>query len=458
MGKGNMLLGRLRKSVGDLTFRVSEGEQIVSAKAKTVRNPKTMNQRVQRAIFSTASQLASSLYSLVNHSFEGETRTNGSLRAFRKNAIADLRKFYEDGDGSLCLNPKNTMNPEPNQVLVSKGRLGALDVEYYSTGAGEFRVGGVVAGMDDRDNVTFAQLKSAFGIDVKGGDEIAIVTMISRRGIISAQLNRVVLVENIADADTVLSSNNLAYCGFNPMVIQADKTVGGNVELLQQDVSSDGSIKVAVNAANTTLVAAAVVVSHYDTERGMWIYTTSRMGVDANFFASYDNDAAIASYGDAAATAPQSDYFLDQSTRSSATPIEGVVTFWARGWGAPNFNTELLMSSSADESGTTIAITPYNQELQNMKVNIEAPKEVKVTGGNTAKFKKAVVIVMDEGSSEKLEYEFTKYSDIGLLLVELTDAFETAPLHVTVAVHYHVTGETDDYIIEAFGYFTRNMP
>lgn len=325
MGKGNMLLGRLRKSVGDLTFRVSEGEQIVSAKAKTVRNPKTMNQRVQRAIFSTASQLASSLYSLVNHSFEGETRTNGSLRAFRKNAIADLRKFYEDGDGSLCLNPKNTMNPEPNQVLVSKGRLGALDVEYYSSGAGEFRVGGVVAGMDDRDNVTFAQLKAAFGIDVKGGDEIAIVTMISRRGIISAQLNRVVLVSGISDADTVLTSDNLANCGFNPMVIQADKTVGGNVELLQQDVSSDGSIKVAINAANTTLLAAAVVVSHYDTERGMWTYTTSRMGVDANFFASYDNEAAIASYGDAAAAAPTSDYFLDQSNASAGNTMPGSV-------------------------------------------------------------------------------------------------------------------------------------
>lgn len=325
MGKGNMLLGRLRKSVGDLTFRVSEGEQIVSAKAKTVRNPKTMNQRVQRAIFATASQLASSLYSLVNHSFEGETRTNGSLRAFRKAAIADLRKFYEDGDGSLCLNPKNTMNPEPNQVLVSKGRLGALDVEYYSTDSGVFRVGGVVAGMTDRDNVTFAQLKSAFGIDVKGGDEIAIVTMINRRGIISAQLNRVVLVSGISDADTVLASNNLATCGFNPMIIQADKTVGGNVELLQQDVSSDGSIKVAINAANTTLVAAAVVVSHYDTERGMWTYTTSRMGVDANFFASYDNDAAIASYGDAAAAAPTSDYFLDQSNATASASMPGGV-------------------------------------------------------------------------------------------------------------------------------------
>ena len=325
MGKGNMLLGRLRKSVGDLTFRVSEGEQIVSAKAKTVRNPKTMNQRVQRAIFATASQLASSLYPLVNHSFEGETRTNGSLRAFRKAAIADLRKFYEDGDGSLCLNPKNTMNPEPNQVLVSKGRLGALDVEYYSSDSGVFRVGGVVAGMTDRNNVTFAQLKSAFGIDVKGGDEIAIVTMINRRGIISAQLNRVVLVSGISDSDTVLASSNLATCGFNPMVIQADKTVGGNVELLQQDVSSDGSIKVAINAANTTLVAAAVVVSHYDTERGMWIYTTSRMGVDANFFASYDNDAAIASYGDAAATAPTSDYFLDQSNATASASMPGGV-------------------------------------------------------------------------------------------------------------------------------------
>lgn len=327
MGKGNMLLGRLRKSVGDLTFRVSEGEQIVSAKAKTVRNPKTMNQRVQRAIFATASQLASSLYSLVNHSFEGETRTNGSLRAFRKNAIADLRKFYEDGDGSLCLNTKNTMNPEPNQVLVSKGRMGALDVEYYSTGSGQFRAGGSVAGMNDPHAVTFAQMKNALGIDVKGGDEIAIVTMINRRGIISAQLNRVVLVDSLSDTDIVLNSHENSTLGFSPMIIQADKTVSNiNTMLQENDIdASNGALEVVITAANTTLVAAAVVVSHYDTERGMWTYTTSRMGVDANFFASYDNDAAIASYGDAAATAPTSDYFLDQSNATASASMPGGV-------------------------------------------------------------------------------------------------------------------------------------
>ena len=320
MAKGNIILGRLRRSVGDLTFRVSDGQQIVSAKAKTVRNPKSMNQRVQRAIFATASQLASSLYPLVNHSFEGETRTNGSLRAFRKEAIADLRQFYTDGDGSLALNPKNTANPEPNQILVSKGRLGALDVEWYSTGNGTFRVGGTVAGMIAPTEVTFAQLKSALGIDVKGGDEIAVITMVNRRGIISAQLNRVVLVNTISDTDIVISDETTGTLGFSPMVIQADKTVTNSNTMIVLDEfdESNGALEVTINAANTILAAAAVVVSHYDSERGMWTYTTSRMGVDATYFAAYDNDAAIASYGAAAAAAPESDYFLDQSNAGAA--------------------------------------------------------------------------------------------------------------------------------------------
>lgn len=315
MGKGNMLLGRLRKSVGNLTFRVSDGVQLVSAKPQTVRNPKTMNQRVQRALFATVSQLASALYPLVNHSFEGETRTNGSLRAFRKVALTELRELYLSG-GSLCLNTKNTMNPEPNQVLVAKGRLGALDVDYNSTGAGQFRVGGSVAGMKDPHAVTFSQFKNALGIDVKGGDEIAIATMINRRGIISAQFNRVVLVDGIVDTDIVLNSHENGTLGFSPMVIQANKTVSNINTMLQENNidDSNGALEVVINANNTTLVAAAVVVSHYDTERGKWTYTTSRMGVNANFIASYDNDAAIASYGDAAAAAPDSDYFLDQST------------------------------------------------------------------------------------------------------------------------------------------------
>ena len=453
MGKGNMLLGRLRKSVGDLTFRVSEGEQIVSAKAKTVRNPKTMNQRVQRAIFSTASQLASSLYSLVNHSFEGETRTNGSLRAFRKAAIADLRKFYEDGDGSLCLNPKNTMNPEPNQVLVSKGRLGALDVEYYSTGAGQFRVGGSVAGMNDPHAVTFAQLKNALGIDVKGGDEIAIVTMISRRGIISAQLNRVVLVDNIADTDDVLNSHENTTLGFSPFAIQADKTVANINTMLQESNvdASNGALEVVIDAANTTLVAAAVVVSHYDTERGMWIYTTSRMGVDANFFASYDNDAAIASYGDAAAAAPTSDYFLDQSTRT-VEPVADSLTAWLRAVATDNYNTDLMeIVSGGDEITVTY---PSSKTLTNIKVNVEVPQNIGTPTG-TAKFKKLQFLLEIDGEFVPVK-ELTKYADIGLFNVEIPSELAEKPsFYLQVRGFFHQTGVTEDYEIAADGIFAK---
>lgn len=427
MGKGNMLLGRLRKSVGDLTFRVSEGEQIVSAKAKTVRNPKTMNQRVQRAIFATASQLASSLYSLVNHSFEGETRTNGSLRAFRKAAIADLRKFYEDGDGSLCLNPKNTMNPEPNQVLVAKGRLGALDVEYYSTGAGQFRAGGSVAGMNDPHAVTFAQFKNALGIDVKGGDEIAIVTMINRRGIISAQLNRVVLANSLSDTDVVLNSQENSTLGFSPMVIQADKTVSNiNTRLLESDIDpSNGTLEVDINAANTTLVAAAVVVSHYDTERGMWTYTTSRMGVDANFFASYDNEAAIASYGDAAAAAPTSDYFLDQSNATDSASMPGGVA--AQLHSGDSVHSEIVQSSIGEN--ITLAWSDKNAP-EYLSLNLTFPSSSVPAAWS-----------IKQGTTE-IAHSNSRPSTSTQIALDLDTL--TLPATLTLELHYHTRGADGD--------------
>lgn len=423
MGKGNMLLGRLRKSVGDLTFRVSEGEQIVSAKAKTVRNPKTMNQRVQRAIFATASQLASSLYSLVNHSFEGETRTNGSLRAFRKNAIADLRKFYEDGDGSLCLNPKNTMNPEPNQILVSKGRLGALDVEYYSTGSGQFRAGGSVDGMNDASAVTFAQFKNALGIDVKGGDEIAIVTMVNRRGVISAQLNRVVLVDSLSDADIVLNISYDGTLGFTPMVIQAEKTVSNSQTVLNQTSidESTGALQVTINDDNTTLVAAAVVVSHYDTERGMWTYTTSRMGVDANFFASYDNEAAIASYGDAAATAPTSDYFLDQSNATASASMPGGVA--AQLHSGDDIHSEIVEAAIGEN--ITLRWTDQNAP-EYMALNLTFPSSSVPAAWS-----------VNEGDVE-IAHSTSRPSTSTQIALDL-DTF-TFPIALTLKLHYHTRG------------------
>ena len=62
-----MLLGKARGSVGDLTFSVLNSEQITRAKAKSVKNPRTDAQMIQRLLMSTTVHAYSGMQEIVDH-------------------------------------------------------------------------------------------------------------------------------------------------------------------------------------------------------------------------------------------------------------------------------------------------------------------------------------------------------------------------------------------------------
>lgn len=94
MAKGNMLLGKARGSVGDVTFSVLNSEQITRAKAKSVKNPRTEGQMVQRILMSTTIQAYSGMQSIVDHSFQGVPYQGRSMNRFNSLNVKNLRSLY----------------------------------------------------------------------------------------------------------------------------------------------------------------------------------------------------------------------------------------------------------------------------------------------------------------------------------------------------------------------------
>lgn len=96
MAKGNMLLGKARGSVGDVTFSVLNSEQITRAKAKSVKNPRTEGQMVQRILMSTTIQAYSGMQSIVDHSFQGVPYQGLSMNRFNSLNVKNLRSLYAE--------------------------------------------------------------------------------------------------------------------------------------------------------------------------------------------------------------------------------------------------------------------------------------------------------------------------------------------------------------------------
>lgn len=321
MAKGNMLLGKARKSAGSLTFRVSDGVQIISAKATSVKNPKSVGQQLQRAIFSTVSQLTTALYPIVNHSFEGLSRTNASLRMFRKTALNEIRNSWNNGS-AVCLNAKGVTDPMPNVITISKGSLGSLETDFDILPARKYAYIGAIVNEQKPDNLTLQHLSQYIGIALQPGDEIAFTGIYKNGENTYAALARVVLFSSIpSDAIVFDSTEYDDYMGFNPEYLVADKCQFDSRMRLQIDEITPGYMRLGINYF-PDLVGIAAHVSRYDTSRGKWLFTTSKMTLSLGFFQTVDNSYNISTYGKDAGSVPDSDYYLEQSSPEDVAVTE----------------------------------------------------------------------------------------------------------------------------------------
>lgn len=138
MAKGNMLLGTLRGSIGDVTYSRTNGAQISKAKSTSPRNPRTSKQIYQRMFFATIAKAQSAMKNIVDHSFEQVAHGSKSLQYFSKRNIALMRQTATFSDSlqtwvapGMGFVPPKANSFTWNPYRVSEGSLPKLNVPNF---------------------------------------------------------------------------------------------------------------------------------------------------------------------------------------------------------------------------------------------------------------------------------------------------------------------------------------
>lgn len=88
MAKGNIILGYLRGSIGDITFFRAKGQQLSRARNRAPANPRTVGQMDQRAKMACAVKFFNQVGSkFFKYAFEGKKTVESYFNAFVKNNI-----------------------------------------------------------------------------------------------------------------------------------------------------------------------------------------------------------------------------------------------------------------------------------------------------------------------------------------------------------------------------------
>lgn len=158
---------RLSGAVGDVIYRMRNGQNIASQKASKVKNPRTDEQQNQRMNMSTVSAAYSALKVICDHSFEGKTYGSECMGEFMKRNLAIMKpRLYN-------FNIKGNPYIVPNPYMVSRGSLPTIPVsEIQNTDA-------LIATIDVAQNsyametITVAQLHQLLGLQI--GDQITLL-------------------------------------------------------------------------------------------------------------------------------------------------------------------------------------------------------------------------------------------------------------------------------------------
>lgn len=131
MAKGNLFLGMGRGKVGDVVFYRKNGEQISRVRNRSIKNPDTEAQQIQRAALASVSKAYQAGSVIFDHSFEG-CATGAECQArfqklnidwLRSSLLADLAANHGDNQSVAAVVPRSASYAVPNAWIVSQGTL-----------------------------------------------------------------------------------------------------------------------------------------------------------------------------------------------------------------------------------------------------------------------------------------------------------------------------------------------
>jgi len=221
-----MLLGFSRGSVGDLTFYRRNAQQITRARARVVKNPKTLAQQMQRTIMRTSVEAYKILKDICDHSWEGVSYGANSYAEFQKQNMAMLRRLAAaGGENTKSFVPSGYNGLVAMPWVLSKGSIAWAGGYSFFEGSGGH---GLTASFEKTlptattlQNATYAQIVDFFGCQV--GDQITFMWSPKRVDIDESSANklnlsRLILSPSIGEpAETQIFDANGKVINGNPL-------------------------------------------------------------------------------------------------------------------------------------------------------------------------------------------------------------------------------------------------
>lgn len=280
MAKGNMLLGFSRGSVGDLTFYRRNSQQVTRARARVVKNPKTLAQQMQRAIMRTSVEAYKVLKEVCDHSWEGVAYGANSYAEFQKQNMAMLRTWAAgEGLATKSFVPAGFNGLVAMPWVLSKGSIAwaGIDTDRSAQEGDIITLIGSYMPSLTIQTITYADFCNMHGL--QQGDQVTLISALKRTDIdessaLTINVSRLILSPaNGQFAETVLFDPNGRVNDPNPLNEGMDYYAA---------VLSSGRLHFERAAgANVDTIGVAVIISRRASD-GSWLRSPSVMRFSDN--------------------------------------------------------------------------------------------------------------------------------------------------------------------------------
>lgn len=291
MATGNLFLGTARRKVGDVVLYRRNGVQQSRVRVRTIANPKTLGQALQRNYLAPVARFYAPLAAVLETSFEGLTKSK-STAAFNKRNLELAREqgFYVPKGASWL--------PLPYQL--SNGTIAAVEYGAEDQDLVVYGVGTGYTGSSTIGNLSTAMIAAGY----LAGDQVTFIFALQGMD----GLHRPAWCRIVLDAASSVSIQSVL-----PQGVSVDPTVTNALALMGVDES---------------ISAGAVIVSRY--AGGMWRRSKQYMSVDPDILSEYTSEdayaAAMASYRGGSSVV-SSDVYLNGSDTDGGDVITAITSY-----------------------------------------------------------------------------------------------------------------------------------
>lgn len=176
-----MLLGHARGSIGDLTFYRRNAQQITRTRSRVVKNPKTLQQQMQRAIMRTSVEAYKVLKEVCDHSWEGVAYGANSYAEFQRQNMAMLRqRAAARGENTKSFLPAGYNGLVAMPWVLSKGSIAwaGIDIDQSAQEGDYIFLIGSYPSSTTLTSITYAQFCSTHGL--QQGDQVTFISALKR--------------------------------------------------------------------------------------------------------------------------------------------------------------------------------------------------------------------------------------------------------------------------------------